>query len=222
MRARHLEHLIAVIVIGLLALAGCKKEGAGGDQPPGKAAPGSAATKAAPKPATFAWTEAPTLEMIPAGAVKGEAQGKPFEPKAIVIEPAEKTWRLLLVEDALTKPDEVWPKGQVISIELPEDPAPGKKWTRAMSPAGGSFQIRQPGDPTKLTGWTGFNAWVMEITGWEVKPYEPKGASYQLAGKASGRLAICYQKSGDYQNAWAAGELKDVPVRYMGKPYFVK
>ena len=42
------------------------------------------------------------------------------------------------------------------------------------------------------------------------------------AGKASGRIAVCYQGGGSFKDSWAAGTFENVPIRYMGKPYWMK
>ena len=42
------------------------------------------------------------------------------------------------------------------------------------------------------------------------------------SSSASGRVAIVYQGYSDFKNSFAAGTFTDVPVRYMGKPQWVR
>ncbi len=68
---------------------------------PGEAAPATAETPPTATPAAaFQWTAAPTVEMIPADPVRGEANGKPFEVKFICFEPTSDGWRLTLTDKA--------------------------------------------------------------------------------------------------------------------------
>jgi hypothetical protein len=174
------------------------------------------------QPKAFEWTEAPTVEQIPAGDITGEASGEPFVVRSVFLEPGFKEWRLVLHEKELKKPTSIRPRGQFISIKLPEAPAAGKVWTREMKYGDGFFQVKKPDDPEKTTSWNAKNAWAIEITNWDVKPYDPKGSIFQEAGRASGRVAVCYKGGGKFKNSWAAGTFKDAVVRYMGKPYWLK
>lgn len=212
-------HPCSALLLGLLLVA-CQKPAT----PPAGAGTGTATPKAAAQSAAgpFAWTESPSFDAIPAGPVKGEAQGKPFVAGSIFFEPGFKDWRLVVHEGKLDTPTSISPRGQHITISLPEEPAAGKKWTRPLKYGDGYFQINQPEDPTKTTSWNASNAWVIEITRWEIKPYDPKGPIFQEAGKASGRIAVCYQGSGAFKNAHAAGVFEHAVVRYMGKPYWLR
>ncbi len=219
--------LLSVVAGLALALGACKTEEKKVTDPAAGSAAGSAATK--PEPAAggagggaFICKDAPAVEKIPAGPVKGEANLKPFVAKAIYFEPGFKAWRMIVHENALSSPTGLVTGGQSINIDLPEDPAAGKKWTRPMKYGDGYFQIVKPDDPQNTTSWNASNAWAIEITKWEQKPYDPKGSVFQEAGKASGRIAVCYQGGGSFKDSWAAGTFENVPIRYMGKPYWMK
>lgn len=201
-----------VVLAALTGLVAACSEKTTAEQPGGD--------PAAKESVAFEWSEAPTLDQIPAAAVKGEANGKPFAAKAIYFEPRFRSWTMVIHEAELSRPTGIRPQGQYISISLPEAPAAGMKWTKALKYGDGFFQI-QKADGTGLTSWNSQNAYAIEITKWDVKPYDEK-RMFQVAGKASGRIAICYKGTGDLKNAWAAGTFEDVLVRYMGKPYWLR
>jgi|GEM_PF-2650485 len=169
----------------------------------------------------FKWTATPTLEQVPVGPIVGEAQGKPFAAKAVYFEPMFGKWRLVVHEGKLDTPTSISGDGQFVSVELPEDPTAGKKMVHPMGYGGGYFQINKPDDPKSRTSWNASNAWAVEITKWDVKPYDEKASMFQQGGTASGKVVVCYQGDaapGKFQNAWVAGTFENVPVRYMGKP----
>jgi hypothetical protein len=109
-------------------------------------------------------------------------------------------------------------------MDLTEAPVAGKNWTRKMEYGAGYFQINNdPANPEATTSWNADNAWVFEVTKWDVKEWDPNGPLFQEAGKASGRIAVCYK--GDptgIQSSWIAGTFTDAVVRYMGKPYWLE
>jgi hypothetical protein len=209
--------LTLALASAALALAGCKQE-----QTQPAAGSGSTAPKVEPKAAAGGTCTAPTIESIPAGPVKGQASGKPFVVATVYFEPGLGKWRLVLHEGKFDKPTEIGVKGQSINIDLPEPPAAGKKWTRELKYGDGYFQINKKDDPSSSTSWNGTNGWALEITKWDVKPWDPKGSPFQDAGKASGKVSVCYKGSGDFTDSWAAGTFADVAVRYMGQPYYDK
>jgi hypothetical protein len=45
---------------------------------------------------------------------------------------------------------------------------------------------------------------------------------FQVAGKASGKVYVAYKGYGDFKSSGVAGEFKDVVVRYMGEPFYMK
>jgi hypothetical protein len=172
----------------------------------------------------YTWTEAPTLETIPLVPAAGMANGRPMGVAAVVFEPGTSAWKLVIADKALDGPTGLITSGQSVNIDLTEAPAAGKNWTRKMEYGAGYFQINN--DPANLeatTSWNADNAWVIEVTKWDVKPWDANGPLFQEAGKASGKFSVCYK--GDptgIQSSWVAGTFTDAVVRYMGKPYFLE
>jgi hypothetical protein len=209
---------VAVVLCLALPPWGCKKEGAG---PVGKEGKESKQ----PAPEAFTWSEAPTLDKIPAKPVVGEANGKPFNVQTILFEPAMRGgWRMVVADKKLDSPTGILVGCQHIDFDLTEEPAAGKKMTRKMEYGGGYFQIEkgEKDKPGETTSWNGDNAWVLELTTWDVRPYDDKGSLFQAVGTASGRIAIVYKGAIGFKNSWAAGTFDKAVVRYMGKPQKVE
>ena len=173
-------------------------------------------------PETFTYSENPTLALIPPGPIKGEANGKPIEIKAVVFEPTSNgNWIVQLCEDPFADPTQVLWEGEYVYFELPESPAGNKIIAKPMEFGGGFFQIEKPDEPGEKTSWNAENAWVIEIIDWEAKPWDPEGDVFQTAGTASGRVAVCYQGYGDFKDSWVAGNFDRAVIRYMGEPPWV-
>lgn len=160
--------------------------------------------------------------MIPAGPVVGSANGRPFVVKAVYFQPVFGKWNLILHEQELPKPTAIRPNGQYITIKLGDAIKAGAKLIKPMKYGDGYFQIKKPDDATKTTSWNAKNAYAVEITKWDVADYDKAKGLFQVAGTASGRVAIVYQGYSDFKNSFAAGTFTDVPVRYMGKPQWVR
>jgi hypothetical protein len=199
---------------------------------PAPAAPAAAPPAAAPAPAAPAasapaataggpgYTEAPTLDKIPNAPIQGVVNGRPFAAKTVFFEPQFGKWSLVVADVALPEPTALLSGSQELTIELPELPAAGKKLIRPMEYGDGFFQVRKTDNPKDLTSWNSDNAWAIEITAWDVKPYDENEDMFQVAGKASGRIYVVY-KAGEIsslKSSWLAGVFTDAPVRYMGKP----
>jgi hypothetical protein len=175
-----------------------------------------------PQPPAFDWTATPSLDRIPAAPAGGMLNGVPFPVAAVVFEPGAATWRLALGDTLLESPTAATINGQYASIDLAEAPAAGKSYSRPMAAGGGYFQVTpNPADPQTTVAWNTDLAWVLEITKWDVREYDPKGELFQDAGRASGRVAVCYKAGGRYQNSWVAGTFENAVVRYLGKPPWV-
>lgn len=172
---------------------------------------------AAEQPATFSYTDQPTAEMIPAGPIRGEANGQPFEVKQVVIEPGLGGWNMYLLETELSDPTGIR-EGQYLNLELGAKPASGKTVEHPMAYGDGLFQINDPSEAGKTTSLNADNAWVIVFDNVEIAPYDKEGEMFQVAGKASGKLAVCYQGRDEWKNSYVAGEFKDAIVRYMGEP----
>ena len=216
---------LAVACAVLLGASGCKKDDAaatgGGAEPAGSpASPAAPAKKAAP---AFKWTAAPTLDAIPDGAIKGMANGVPFEVKSVVIQPSFGKWSIKLWDKELKRPTGIAMGGQSINLSLPPGQiAAGFKRVKALKYGDGYFQIRKDPKTDKTTSWNAKNAYAIEITKWDVKPHDPKGRIFQYAGRASGRIAVVYKGYGDFKDSYAAGTFTNAVVRYMGKPRWKK
>lgn len=205
-----------------LAAAAC-----GGEEPasPPKAATATAAAPPAPPPAPqgFTWTETPTVDMAPAAPLTGVANGRPFEARAVLIEPGLKSWKLSIHDQPLRQPTGLLMNSGHLDINLPEPPAAGKKFEKPMRFGDGYWQVKKPGEAAKTTSWNAPNAYALELTKWEVAPWDPDGPVFQDAGRASGRLVVVYQGgAGGFENSWVAGTFEDAVVRYMGKPFWEK
>ena len=167
----------------------------------------------------FSFTENPTLEMIPDTPISGQAGGVPFTAKTIVFEPnSDGSWSMVITDRAFESPTDILMDCQHITMDLSEMPGPGVKMSKPMDYGKGFFQITSPSDPQSTTSWNADNAWVLEITEWDIKPWDPGASIFQQAGAASGRVAVCYKGSGDFKNAWVAGTFKNAAIRYMGEP----
>lgn len=219
-----IKALVSMLLI-VFVLVACKSEKKDAEEP--KKADTTAVTdekKTEPKveapkiTSTFKFTLTPTLEMIPEEPVQGAANGEGFNPKSIAIEPHFNAWNIVLFENELKSPEDTNPEGQYLNVELPKAPKPGETFTRENATGGGYWQMKSADDKTQLTSLNASNAYVIQFTEWELKPWDPEGPNVQIAGKASGKLAVCYQGFSDYKDSWVAGTFKDVPVRYIGKP----
>jgi hypothetical protein len=164
------------------------------------------------------YTENPTFEKIPNAPIKGIANGRPFEAQAVYFEPSFGKWSMMISDVPLNEPTGLIFDAQTFNINLPELPAPGKNYTRAMKYGDGFFQVQTSDKRGDTTSWNTDNAYVLEITKWDVNPYDEGGKIFQHAGSASGRIYIVYKGGTNIKESWAAGTFTDAPVRFMGKP----
>ncbi|MCA9558491.1 MAG: hypothetical protein H6704_11725 [Myxococcales bacterium] len=199
------------------------KAAKGTDAKAGEAAKGAAGAEGAAPPA-YTWTETPTFEGIPAAPAGGMVNGKPFPVVTVLVEPGLKGWKIAFHDQPLKRPTGLIVGSHHLDLHLQGDtPAVGSKYEKKMTFGGGYWQVPKPGDDSGgATSWNASNAYVLEFTQWDVKPYDPEGPVFQEGGTASGRVAVNYKGSGDFQNSWLAGTFENATVRYMGKPYWVK
>ena len=208
--------LLAVIPMAVLLTNGCASEQTANT--PVKPAAENGAEKDVPA-ADFTYTESPTIAMVPECSSGGMANGKLFEVKTVIFQPGPGgKWDLYLLDTKMADPLDVLLEGQYIAIRLPEPPAVGKTISRPLDFGGGIFQIKENNNPEETTCWNSPNAWELEITQWDVKPWDPDGEVFQKAGTAAGKIAICYQGSCGFADSWAAVNFSDAIVRYMGPP----
>src|SRR5690606_21822555 len=106
--------------------------------------------------------------------LNGDANGKRWEVQSVVIEPGmKKGWDINFYEKKLEKPTGFVSGSQFITIHLPEEPKKGAKMSKEMKYGDGFFQIKSP-DRGGLTSWNATNAYYVEFTDWDVKPYDEK------------------------------------------------
>jgi hypothetical protein len=175
----------------------------------------------------FKAVDAPAAKDVPAGPVTGSANGERFEPKVILFEPEKKGWKLIVSDKPMGKPtDMLMPGSQTINASLNTATiSAGQKIAKAMKAGDGFFQIVTPETPTKTTSLNTANAYYIEFTKWDVKPYDPKAGFMQQAGTASGKLYIVHKpndplKKKGYKDSGVAGTFTDAVVRYKGEPKF--
>ncbi|MCU0662391.1 MAG: hypothetical protein MUC50_08720 [Myxococcota bacterium] len=190
--------------------------------PPGAALPPMAPTPlaAAPVPGTFAWTEAPSFNLVPLTPATGMVNNQPFIVAGAVIEPGfdPGSFRLTMFEKPLDSPTGLIADQQYLSIDLPSPPTMGSSWIHPMEYGKGHWEVNSPGAPAQRTSWNAENAWVMEITKWDVAEYNTAAGGAQAVGTASVKLAVCYKGSASFANSFVAGTLDNVVVRYMMPP----
>ncbi|MBK6697438.1 MAG: hypothetical protein IPG50_35430 [Myxococcales bacterium] len=179
----------------------------------------------------FKLVEKPAASDAPSGKVQGSANGHAFDARAIYFEPYQDHWQLKIADAELKTPTGLIHQfnAQTITVDLPKNvqPSAGKKFAKAMKYGDGFFQIIDPRHGKGTTSWNTDNAYYVEITKWDVKPFDPKGHVFQEAGKASGKVYVVHKAHSfnvevGFRDSGAAGEFKDVVVRYMGKPKWVK
>ena len=177
----------------------------------------------------FTYTETPTLGTIPAWTVRGKANGEPFQAKTIIFSPFVSKWRLQIIDTevdplkgiAIARLDK--PEIQVINIDLPNEPKDGDVMKKEISFGGGYFQIKTSPDSRGTTSWNTDNAWIIQITEWEKKPWIEGEGTFQQVGKASGRLYVSFKGSEQgFRNSWISGTFEDAAIVYYGKPQSVK
>lgn len=181
------------------------------------------AAPAAGQVPAFQWTETPAVNIIPEAPLGGMANGSPFLSQSVIFEPGMSSWKVIIRDQPLAGPTDIASGGQFVSIDLPTPPSAGLTWMRPMSYGDGFFQVKNdPANPEQTTSWNADNAWAIEITGWQAADWISGGAVFQDAGRASGRIAVCYKGSANLQNSWVAGRFENAIIRYMGEPYWVK
>ena len=207
---------LALVPMAVLLTIGCASEQPANTpvQPAAENGPGENIP-----PEDFTYTEKPTVAMVPGCSSGGMANGKLFPVKTVLFQPGyEGNWDLYLLDTKMADPLAVLLEGQYIAIRLTEPPAVGKTMSRPLDFGGGIFQIKENNNPEETTCWNSPNAWELEITQWDVKPWNPDGEIFQEAGTAAGKIAICYQGSCGFADSWAAVTFQDAIVRYMGPP----
>jgi len=189
------------------------------------------AEPAAPEPTAtpipeFTYTDTPTLDMI-GGEVRGEVDGVAFNPVTMYIEPGLSGWTLKVLEKELDSPEDIFMDDSgALTLEFAKAPAAGQTYDHPMEfsdELNGYFLVKGTedyngdGEPDYEI-WNSENAYVVEITDWELAPFNPEASDFQVAGKTSGKFALCVPASSSHPASWVAGTFTDIPVRYSGEP----
>ena len=173
----------------------------------------------------IAYTDTPTLDVVPAWAVRGVANGEVFHARTIFFSPFLGAWKLELYDrdfdplkgTALAKSN--LPGMQSIHINLPALPSRGAVFERLLNYGGGYFQIKQASAGKGTTSWNTEIAWVIEISDWHREPWLESKGLFQRGGSVTGKLYICFKGGGQgIKNSWVSGEFTDVPIVYYGAP----
>jgi hypothetical protein len=213
----------AALIWALAALLSCGDERSTPEEPaPPPSAPDPMPDEAAVVPewvGAFEWRADPSLESVPSAPVRGVVDGRPFEPVTIFFEPRVGNWAFVIANRALPEPHALLPFGTESAniTDLPSDFGVGTR-SKPMGPGGGFWQLRADGDD-RTTSWNAPNAYALEITKWEIAPFDDQAESIlQSAGTASGRVVLVYEATDTFERSWVAGTFTDVPIRYRGPP----
>jgi len=184
----------------------------------------------------FAYTDNPTLDMIPSEPLKGRVvKGDVktgFIVESIMITPGFKSWQLCFADKKIQKVDEDFDftdaiklkveltKQEIKSGDIIENTADIEK-EQDLSFI--ELYLKKGETYEPISSYTRV-AYVVKFTKWEIEPYKKEtGSGNQLAGKASGMVAVCIKGDGsDFDKVWIAGQFEDVPVYYTGKPPWIK
>ena len=205
--------LCSLALLALLAVvSGCRPKA-------DKVKPGERAS-------TFTFVASPSASDVPKGPVKGWANGRAFAGRTIWFEPERDRWTLTVADADLKNPTSVHltsddPLRAIVLLPPGVQPTVGTPLQKSLKFGDGQFDILDQAG--KRVAWLAPNSYYVEITKWDVKPYDPSGPMVQV-GKASGKVYVAYQGSSvyGYSDSGAAGEFSDVLVRYWGKPQWSK
>ncbi len=237
---------LLLIAVSLVVAVGCSKPADTGASPPAPAKtadakppvtpPPPAKTESAPKTessakpeaaasttptaplSAYAWTETPTLAGIPGGPVKGVLNGKPFEPKAVVmdVDKGDKLRRIVFSAKEMSGNSDTLSGVAQVVITTTQDLAPGTKFEVKMGfphDEGTIFYCHYdgPNPPISVNSpW----ACALSIDSGEKKPYDPKGEMVQIAGTYKGKIHLCFN---DNKKTYIAGDF-EAKIRYFGAP----
>lgn len=163
-------------------------------------------------------------EIVPALPITGVANGEVFSGRTVTFREGENhTWRLAISDDVF---DPVKGAGihrhenkalQTIYLDLPSEPAVGRKVVKEMSYGGGIFQIKTTPDADETTSWNTSLAYALEVTAWEKGPSADGPCGDPEVGRAAGKVYVSFTGSGmGHGNSWAAGEFTAAAVVYCG------
>ncbi len=155
-------------------------------------------------PKEFVFKPSPTLADIPDKPLHGKVIGKAFESATVKVKYDDSSWAL----------EVGFADKQFFNVILAETPAPMKAGhtLRKERACCWGYLHHVPEGQSRATSLNAENGFVVEVTGWDVAPYDPAGMMRQPAGTLKGRLAVAY----DADN-WVAGTF-EVPFEYFGPP----
>ena len=209
--------MVAVLAVGLLS--GCPSKSdetvlAPVDPAPpigeeaGAATDAPAATGA---PSDFTWTDAPQLEMIPAGPVKGMVNGAPFEAKTVRVEKDTDGYTLEISNATEEKPGDII--SDDIAVELSFKGNEGEP-TTVLKAVGDDIEgahayyhyPMEDGTPMSMNPlW----ACALQITEWKL---EKDADNERVIGHVKGKVVITFDDASlndnvnDETKSWVAGE----------------
>lgn len=221
------RRLLGVLILGtvtvfaLTTIGGCPKTAPETTEvaeiPPDAPAPepeGEPATPVATEVAQFEWTAEPTLDSIPAGAITGMLNGKPFIARTVRVEKDDDdTYLLKISNKPLEDPSD--PAGAItdddgweLTFTAPEGEPVELTWAVSDEKQGIDVehvyywyaQGEDKGPMSVNYPWGG----ALEITEWTAR--EPEEGS-DILGRIKGRVVLVMD---DDQKSWVAGEF-DAP-----------
>ncbi|EYF06151.1 hypothetical protein [Chondromyces apiculatus] len=152
------------------------------------------------------WTKTPKLDDAPKTVAVSDANGMAVEMATAEVSRSQGEWRIEIGEDKELPFEE----RQSVTVYLKEAPKKGAKPSVPFGQNRGYFQIKKPDGGT--TSYNCDNAWAIEFTSWEVKPYDKAKKGIQEVGRAQGRIVVMSDTSGEgYKPSWVAGTF-DAPV----------
>lgn len=158
----------------------------------------------APPPAEFTFTPSPSLADIPDKPLHGKVKGVAFDEAAVKVEYSSSDWSL----------EVAFADKQFFKVILTEDatePAAGYTLRKEKACCWG-YLHHVPEGASRATSLNAPNGFVVEVTAWEVAPYDESGSMKQPAGTLKGRLAVAYD-----EESWVAGTF-EVDFEYFGPP----
>ena len=155
------------------------------------------------------WRDKPKLDHIPEGPVVGMGNDQEFRVKSVLIQPGFQGWTVAFHDKELPRPTGIISGSHHLDLHInvaQGEPAVGKTYSQELTYGGGYWQVEKTPKPPKegeepkgglpegptTTSWNAKNAYVLELTKWEVKPWDPEGPVFQDAGRASGRVIVMY------------------------------
>jgi len=162
----------------------------------------------------FEYTDTPSVDSIPAGAISGMMHRQPFTAQTIRIEKkSEETFQMQISNGELNNPDKVTSTitdddGWRFRFTVPEGSTTAVEWAiddeKTFDEEHAYYYYQQEGDKPKMSVNGPWGA-ALEITEWTTQ--EPAEGS-RVIGTVKGRVALVMR---DADKSWAAGEF-EAPV----------